>query len=211
MSTILTGSEALLDWAVATQPLAGQVVSGDLHLVQPFADGVLVAVVDGLGHGEEAALAARAAVAELAGRADQSVLTLLQHCHHVLHGLRGVVMSLASFNARKSILTWAGVGNVEGFLMRAQAGADRKYLLLRGGTIGYQLPPLRASQLPVQPGDTLIFITDGIHGGFDKTLVVGNTPVQAAERILQQFAKNTDDALVLVARWRWLAAVGTLP
>jgi len=36
--------------------MPGQAVSGDMHLVRPFEDGVLVALVDGLGHGEEAAL-----------------------------------------------------------------------------------------------------------------------------------------------------------
>ena len=53
----------LIDWGVAARPLEGQAVSGDLHLVKPLDDGVLLAVVDGVGHGGEAVAAARAAVA----------------------------------------------------------------------------------------------------------------------------------------------------
>jgi hypothetical protein len=33
-----------LDWHVATRPIGGQTVSGDLHLVKPFARGVLLPV-----------------------------------------------------------------------------------------------------------------------------------------------------------------------
>ena len=56
---------ALIDWGVATLTLPGERESGDLHLVKPVRAGVLVSVVDGLGHGAAAAAAARAAVAAL--------------------------------------------------------------------------------------------------------------------------------------------------
>ena len=53
------------EWGLAARALHGQAESGDLHLVAPFAGGVLIAAVDGLGHGSEAAAAARVAVATL--------------------------------------------------------------------------------------------------------------------------------------------------
>ena len=59
MSTLPLHPTPCIEWAVATQPLPGPSVSGDLHLVEPFAHGALVAVVDGLGHGDEATAAAR--------------------------------------------------------------------------------------------------------------------------------------------------------
>ena len=43
-----------VEWGVAQITFEGQTVCGDLHLVKSFADGVLTAVVDGLGHGVEA-------------------------------------------------------------------------------------------------------------------------------------------------------------
>src|ERR1041384_6057447 len=48
-----------LDWAVASAPLEGEPESGDLHLVKGISTGLLLAVVDGLGHGVEAAAVAR--------------------------------------------------------------------------------------------------------------------------------------------------------
>src|SRR2546429_1989949 len=85
----------LIEWGVATLALPGQTQSGDLHLVKPVGSTVLVAVVDGLGHGAEAATAAQAAVAALERHATESPVPLLQRCHRALQGTRGAVVSVA--------------------------------------------------------------------------------------------------------------------
>src|SRR4051794_39540545 len=112
----------LLEWGVATRALAGQPESGDRHLVEPFPGGALLAVVDGLGHGEEAAEAARAAVAALAGHAGEAVTAAVERCHRELRNTRGVVIGVASFDAAGGTMTWLGVGDVDGVLVRAQPG-----------------------------------------------------------------------------------------
>jgi len=193
----------VIEWGVATLPLAGEAESGDLYVVKPFAGGVLVAVVDGLGHGPEAALAAKTAVATLEDHAHELIISLVKRCHERLLRTRGVVMSLASFNARDNTVTWLGVGNVEAVLLRAEVAATprRENVLLRGGVVGCQLPTLGASILPVTRGDVLIFSTDGIRSGFVEDLSLSHPPRQIAEHILARCATGTDDALVLVARY----------
>lgn len=183
--------------------LPGQVESGDRHVVQPFPNGVLVAAVDGLGHGEAAAAAAKLAVSVLERHAQEPVTALLRRCHEVLRGTRGVAMSLASLRAPDGMLTWLGVGNVEGLLLREAADSALRHeaLLLRGGVVGAELPPLRASVIPVMRGDMLIFATDGIREGFTERLALSDPPQELADRILARHAKGTDDALVLVARY----------
>ncbi len=197
----LTGS--LIEWGVATAALPGQAGSGDECLVKSFPNGVLVAAIDGLGHGEEAAAAARIAASRLDAYAHESVIVLVKRCHTSLLRTRGAVMSVASFNARDETMTWLGVGNVEGVLLGADAGGRprREVLLLRGGVVGGQLPPLHASLVPVMRGDTLIFATDGVRSGFPDDLVLADPPQQMADRILARHGKGTDDALVLVARY----------
>ena len=194
---------ALIDWGVATLTLAGERESGDLHLVKPIGTGVLVSVVDGLGHGADAAAAARAAVAALNRHAQESVLLLLQRCHQALAGTRGVVVSVALFDRTDGSMTWLGVGNVEGVLLYADGGGrrGRERLVTRGGIVGSELPPLRAEVLAVAPGDTLILATDGVHSGFADDLTVDAPPQQLADQILKRCGKSTDDALVLVARY----------
>jgi negative regulator of sigma-B (phosphoserine phosphatase) len=193
----------LIEWGVAARPLEGEAECGDLHVVQPFPKGVLVAAVDGLGHGPEAAAAARSAVVTLADYAHEPVISLIKRCHQRLIRTRGVVMSLASFNALDNTMTWLGVGNVEGLLLRADVAANppRENVLLRGGVVGYQLPALHASILPVTRGDVLILATDGIRSGFVEDVTLSHPPQRIAEHILARRAGGADDALVLVARY----------
>ena len=70
----------IVEWGSAGQALdesgRGE-ESGDLHVVAPFAGGALVAVIDGLGHGAEAAAAARAARRVISDHAGEPVLTLV--------------------------------------------------------------------------------------------------------------------------------------
>ena len=204
-------SVPLLHGSVAGHTLAGQRVSGDLHLVTSFSKGVLIAVVDGLGHGEDAVAAAHTAILTLREHAEEHVVALFQQCHEQLKNTRGVVMSLASVRAHDGLMTWAGVGDVEGVLLRedVNAGLVRESLPLRGGVVGYQLPPLRATVLPVRRGDILIFATDGLRSSFVQEPLLRNPllrraqdgPQQLADQLLTQYGKATDDALVLVARY----------
>jgi serine/threonine protein phosphatase PrpC len=115
-------------------------------------------------------------------------------------------MSIASFNATNGTMRWIGVGNVEGLLLRSGAnvhttGQRDKGLVTRGGVVGYQIPRLREAEISVNPDDVLILTTDGIRPVSMEHLTLSDPPQQIADRILELHAKNTDDALVLVARY----------
>jgi len=197
------GTHSLVHWGVATLALEGQSESGDMHIVRPLKDGALVAVVDGLGHGEEAAAAARIAVATLEAYAEEPPLSLLQRCHVALKGSRGVVMSIARFDAPRNSVTWLGVGNVEGVLHHADWSerSARASLITRGGIVGSEVPAVQAAVIPVGPGDTLVFATDGIATDFLSDVSAKEDPQRMADHILARYGKGTDDALVLVARY----------
>jgi serine/threonine protein phosphatase PrpC len=196
--------QSTIDCGVAQIALEGETVSGDRHLVAPFPDGVLVGVVDGLGHGAEAAAAAGTAVATLAANAHEPVISLLKRCHDALKGTRGAAMSLASFSATYSTVTWLGVGNVEGVLVRADKHAvpPQENIMLFPGIAGHNLPSLRAVIHPVNPGDLLILFTDGIRRDFlSGPPILGHSLQRVADRICAKYSKFTDDALVLMARY----------
>jgi serine phosphatase RsbU (regulator of sigma subunit) len=182
--------------------LPGQSESGDLHVICSKQDNILIAAIDGIGHGPEAANAAKAAASILESHMGEPIISLMERCHEELRLTRGVVLSLASIDAAHGMMTWLGIGNVQGVLMRASAGkgASREVLLLRGGVVGSQLPPLQAAVLPVAKGDTLIFATDGVRGEFVESLTGLESPQRAADRILERHQSGNDDALVLVVR-----------
>jgi hypothetical protein len=193
----------LCQWGVAGHPMHGQTQSGDQYLVEPFPNGVLAAVADGLGHGPEAATAAQLAVTLLQGHGHEPILDLMRRCHEGLRRTRGVVMTLVSFQAANDTITWTGVGNVEARLLRAGPGAGLRSesLLLRGGVVGYQLPPLRAFVVPVKQGDVLMLATDGIRSDFAEGVDPNDPPQEIADRILSRHGTDSDDALVLTARY----------
>lgn len=192
----------LVEYGVAKFVLPGQVESGDHHLVRCQDNGVLIAAIDGIGHGEEAAMAAKTAVSILKAGGDEPVLSLVRRCHEGLRATRGVVLSLASIEMEHGMMTWIGVGNVQGLLVRAGStnGTGQEALLLRGGVIGSQLPALQAAVLPIVKGDTLVFATDGIRGKFAESLSVPESPQRVADKILKQHCRGNDDALVLAVR-----------
>jgi phosphoserine phosphatase RsbX len=193
-----------IDLGVACATSPGESESGDRYVCETFPDGVLLALVDGIGHGPEAAVAAEAACAVLKTHVAEPVIALTERCHDRLRFTRGVVMSLAAFDLRHNLLTWLGIGNVQGILRRFGPPADgtEELLLLRAGVVGSQLPPLRASVLPVFPGDMLVLATDGVQSGFAPRITSRESPRQVAQVILDHHNKRTDDALVLVARYQ---------
>ncbi|MBN1887749.1 MAG: SpoIIE family protein phosphatase [Thermoflexales bacterium] len=195
--------QAFIEWGAAGLSVVKHSDSGDQYVVKEFPHGAVAAVVDGLGHGEGAAIVAKTAAATLSLHASEPVAMLLKRCHEALLRTRGVVMSLASFNALSETMTWLGVGNVSGILLRAdpRANPPREILLARGGVVGYRLPTLRSDSFSLSPGDTLIFSTDGIRSGFTQNLVLNGSPQEIADRILAEYGRGTDDALALVVRY----------
>jgi len=197
-----TIKQPMVEYGVAKFVLPGQGESGDLHLVCCNHSGILIAAIDGIGHGEEAANVSKTAAALLRSSADEPIISLVERCHEKLRATRGVVLSLASIDPAHGMMTWLGVGNVQGVLMRANAknGNGQESLLLRAGVVGSQLPSLQATVLPIAQGDTLFFATDGVRSDFSATLSSRENPQRSADRILEQYRSGNDDALVLVSR-----------
>lgn len=193
----------IIDWGLAILTLPGQSECGDRHIIASVTDGVVVGVVDGVGHGHEAAQAAERVVDTIETYVGEAPLTdLVWRCHANLQGIRGAAMSLVMFDENRT-MTWIGVGDVEGRLLRNNDIGDRlqKSLLLRPGVVGERLPPLVAASLPLARNDTVILATDGIERSFTEGIEIDRPPQQIADTIIERHSKRTDDALVLVARY----------
>jgi hypothetical protein len=194
----------LFEWAVAQAPKKGNTRSGDTYLMKTVATGALVAVIDGLGHGDEAAEAAQVALDTVEQRSGDDLLTILTRCHQRLREApRGVVMTLASFDVGGRKLVCAGVGNVEAIFWHAdpQNVLRPRMVMLRRGVVGSRMPDLHETAMALSPGDLLIIYTDGVKMGTDISLRLDSPPQMIADSILSQYASGTDDALVLVIRF----------
>lgn len=192
-----------LDWGVASSSKKGEAHSGDAYIIRTVPAGVLVAVVDGLGHGLEAHDAADRVVRLIERSVDVDVSELMRRCHQVLLGTRGAVMSIAEFNNVEHTLTWIGVGNVTGSLLRSEPGSEstREGLLTRGGVVGLQLPSIYPSVKTLARGDVVVLATDGLHPGLADHLSVEAPLQEIADELLAAHATGSDDALIFIGRF----------
>jgi phosphoserine phosphatase RsbX len=191
-----------VEWCVVSRAVPGEDVSGDLHVVVPSREGLLIGVVDGLGHGDEATAAAQKAASVLSAHSDEPVVPLIRRCHEALRTTRGAAMTILALNITDRTAAAVGVGNVEMVLVRANRATRpvRESALLRNGVVGYRLPALQASGLAVAPGDVVVFATDGVREDFGDSVTATEPLPRLVERILGQKFRGTDDALVLACK-----------
>ncbi len=196
---ITSGKTLCGTWSMAKSAKKGEDVCADHCVVKEAGDKVLIAVIDGLGHGVKANEASKYAVSTLENFKGESVIDLVNQCHRNLKNTRGAVMSLCVIDCNERILTWLGVGNVEGLLVRgnAQKRQRSENIILRGGVVGYELPSLKASLIPFAAGDMLIFTTDGVDRDYWDDVIVNDNPLEMVKKISRKYFKDTDDALIM--------------
>lgn len=196
-------SDPRVEWAIAARPAPGAEISGDASVVVDAGDCTLIAAIDGLGHGPEAADAARVAAETITRYAGEPVDELLRRCHDAMIDTRGAAITVvAIFDGGR--VDWLGVGNVDAVIVRGGStttgSVDAVYLF--PGVVGGQLPPLHALTSHVVRGDVVALTTDGIDPHYLAALETIGPADSAAPRILHGHARDRDDALVIVARIR---------
>ena len=185
--------------AVAARPYPGEAVSGDAWQVDWHGSVCRIALVDGLGHGSQAAAAASAALAALTTEPALNPVDAVRCCHDALTSTRGAALLVASIDVSSGRLTVAGAGNIEARLCQ-NGGA--KHLMTDRGIVGSVLPRLRPVEMALAPAWLLLMYTDGIKRRFDAQplLEAAAGGDGLAQAILKDWARATDDATVLVAQ-----------
>lgn len=182
----------------------GQDKCGDRYLIKEVGDKVLLAAIDGLGHGMQAEIAGKIAVSILdVYGAQLSLVSLINKCHKNLLHTRGVVLTMAMINTTKKKISWLGVGNVRGMLIRNSKMWDHstKYITTRGGVVGHHLPSMFVKSYDLQKNDLIILATDGINKDFLSSVNVNLSPKKLTSSIADNHYSQRDDALVLAARY----------
>jgi phosphoserine phosphatase RsbX len=195
-----------IEWAAEARPRPGESICGD-KLIAVDVDGAaaLIGVLDGLGHGTEAAQAAKRGVDVLRSGAAEPLDVLIQRCHNALLGTRGAAMTLARIDFRADTLSWIGVGNVAADIVaKHPAGVEvRSSVRLAGGIVGYRIPEaLTPQEFSIRPGDLLVMASDGIVEDHLDDIDFSASSLSIADHTLRTHFKGNDDALVLAARHR---------
>jgi negative regulator of sigma-B (phosphoserine phosphatase) len=198
-----------IEWAAASRPVGGEEICGDQPVaVDVHGGAALFGVIDGLGHGVAAETAATTAAGVINRAAAEPLEVLIGQCHRQLATTRGAAMTLARIDFGAETLQWMGVGNVvANLLARSPSGMEtRSSARLAGGIVGYQVPDIAPSErIAIRPGHLLVIASDGIDEGHLDSVDYTAPAAVIAERILREHGRETDDALVLVARHRGFA------
>jgi phosphoserine phosphatase RsbX len=113
-------------------------------------------------------------------------------------------MTVISIRPADGRLSCLAVGNVQAMFVRnKQHGAktERDFVVLRGGVVGHVLPPLFSSSMGLGHGDMIILATDGIRIDFTTDQRLDEEPQPLANRLLDAYSVDSDDALVLTVRY----------
>jgi anti-sigma regulatory factor (Ser/Thr protein kinase) len=189
-----------LEVAFVNRPCRGELVSGDSASMTAVEGGVLLAVVDGLGHGREANAAAKAATRYLRGEGNADLRHLIGRLDDRLKGTVGAAVSLCHVDLSTGDVRYLAVGNT---VLRIEG--DRPHRIgAVAGTVGAGLKGTRLETAHLGPGDVLLVYTDGISDrvGLEEYPQMRYQAVgTVADTLVTRFGKRHDDATVLVARF----------
>jgi anti-sigma regulatory factor (Ser/Thr protein kinase) len=181
-----------------SRPHPGEDVNGDAYFVSEHNGALLLAVVDGLGHGLGANEASRAAIETLEQWRGEPLEELIWGVHESLRVTRGAVMGAAILDRSRESYVYAGVGNVE---LRVLGSTDPGRPVSSNGTLGARLSNVRVWPHRLAEGTTLVLASDGISATWDINAYPGldaKSPQMLAGILLRDYARNSDDATVLV-------------
>lgn len=192
------------DWIVGgvNVPLPGEEVCGDAWMVRCHDRGIDVIIVDGLGHGPEAAKAAAAAVNVFRMNGHRSPVQQLEAADHALQATRGAAMGVAAIDPQRGEITFGGVGNTAAIVV---TGGATQHLVSFGGIVGQRRIPLREFSSLWSPDSMLIAHSDGIATRWSIAAYPGlesHDPSIIAGILYRDFARGRDDASVLVIKSR---------
>ena len=146
--------------------MPGSKHNGDAYLVKRWGPNSLVAVIDGLGHGQYAHRASQKALNYISSHYEQPFPSIFTGVNRECLTTRGVVMALALFEMHSRRLTFASVGNIETRLI----GVPKETRLgIRRGILGHNAPNPMVNQFAWEPDYIMVMHSDGIRSHWDRT------------------------------------------
>src|SRR5262249_44389299 len=130
-------------------PKAGETVSGDDWMLLSKGGRHALLVVDGLGHGPDAAAAARTAL--LAAQSAQQLVAvdLVAQMHDALRATRGAAASVAVLQPERALCTYCGIGNIAASI---RSNGTSRCMVSHNGILGHQVRKIQDYTYPFPRG-----------------------------------------------------------
>ena len=189
-----------LVFGVGSRPCPLMPVNGDTFVIKQWGESALIGVIDGLGHGQLAYHAAQAARQYVERHYDQPLAEIFLGTTRTCRATRGVVMALARFDWRRATLTFASVGNVEA---RVFGSSEPMNFVFPRGILGLNARSPVVTQHRWELSNVMVLYSDGLSAHWrwsDFPHFAEASATVAAQELLRAFARDADDATVVVVK-----------
>lgn len=181
-------------------PYPGETECGDGWCLRDHADGGTLLVVDGLGHGPQAAIVAREACRLFDRIGESAPAAALERLHAGLRSTRGGAAAVTRIDFGAGKVTHAGIGNIAGSVV--MPGETRR-MVSHNGTVGHVLLRSRDFEYPLAPGAIVILHSDGLSTHWDLAQYGAawrHHPSVLAGLLYRDHRRPKDDVTVIVAK-----------
>ena len=179
---------------IAQRCAAGETVCGDGWAVERVNDGLLVSVVDGLGHGPMAGRAADAFVASVRADLTRPLGEMMNAAARDLSGTRGAAAALLRIDELNGRVEFTGVGNIE-----VHSVAENSIRpVCAPGVVGHRVRKLLPFEYALPKRVLLAMCSDGISSRLHLESFAHLDPQQIADALLAEHGKPHDDATCIV-------------
>lgn len=185
-------------------PRPGETACGDAWSCHEDAHARTVFVVDGLGHGMDAARAANEAVAQFQRSRHQPPEDIVQGVHGAIRHTRGAAVGVSRIHWDSATVSFAGVGNIASTFVPRAPGAAVRRMVSHNGIVGHNARKIQAFDYPCGDG-LLVMHSDGIATSWNLSAYPGLLqahPMLVAAVLYRDFSRGRDDATVVVADTR---------
>jgi anti-sigma regulatory factor (Ser/Thr protein kinase) len=191
------GGLAIAGFSVACR---GEERSGDAWDQEQHAGVRTVLVVDGLGHGVDAAKSAEACVNAFRTRTRLAPAERMEVLHAALRPTRGAAVAVVEIDPGRRIVRFAGLGNISASIY---GEGPVRHLVSHHGTAGHVARKIGEYTYPWPPRAVLVVHSDGVASLRDLQRYPGlleRDPGLVAGVLYRDFGRRRDDATVVVAR-----------
>lgn len=188
------------DYCLVKRPLDNAIFCGDTGIVKGSDAEVFVAVIDALGHGEEAQKVAVMCEDFLEKHNHQDLVETMEGLHNHIKGSRGAVGGLCLLDLKTGTVDCVCTGNI----VIKKFGSHSARIIPKDGILGYVIQTPKVERMHLDDGDVLLMYTDGIEEHFglgDYPGFLRDDAQTIALDIIDRFGKKHDDALCIVLKY----------